>query len=183
MEKKIATSVESLIKVAQYESIRITKYGEARIEYNSLEEMQNKEDDLSNEVIADLERCLRKLPEKFAKASETIVEDFGDKIYNKIPEWLKDGPEPNIANRAKSSHESSDAKADDEQKERVEVTNSTITEMEELFGPDTNNSVKSEPKNEVLNEVVSGSDSVVCEESIEKNEDDGEDFDDEDLFS
>lgn len=148
MEKKIATSVEVLIKVAQYESIRVTKYGEAKIEYDSPEEMRDKEDELSAEVIDDLDRCVRKLPEKFSKASETIVEDFGGRIEKVIPKWLEDGPEPNIANVAKKSHESSNFKADVEEQEREATTRSTVTEMEELFGPDPDPAPEDEKKEE-----------------------------------
>jgi len=179
MEKKIATSVEALIKVAQYESIRITKYGETKIEYDSVEEMSRKEDELSSQVISDLERCLRKLPERFSKAPDTIVENFGDRIDKKIPEWLKNEPEPNIANRAKESHEISDFKSDDEQSNSKETTNSTITEMEELFGSDTD----SESKTDNNVEEVSVSDTETCVSEPEITEDETGEFDDDDLFS
>ena len=46
MEKKIATSVEVLIQPVRFESIRITKYSEAKIEYSSEEERIKQEDAL-----------------------------------------------------------------------------------------------------------------------------------------
>ena len=134
-EKKIATSVEVLVKVAQYESIRITKYGEAKIEYESDTEMQSKEDQLNNDVMADIVRSMEGLPKRFSKASPNVVAEFGDKITTKLPDWLENGPEPNIANVAKTDHEKSDTKAhasDKDKKEEQELANEDVSNLIEV---------------------------------------------------
>jgi len=176
MEKKIATSVEVLIKVAQYESIRLTKYGEAKIEFDSSEERIEKEERLSDEVILDLVTTMRALPEKLGKQPNAVME-IEEAIQNRIPEWLDNGPVPNIADDAKKSCEKSEgiAHAENEvRKEKVDTkseTDSTTTEMEELFGKDEDVAPVVEEK-------------VVEENTSDMSETPVEDFsDDEDLFA
>jgi len=133
MEKKIATSVEVLIKVAQYESIRVTKYGESKIEYDSPDEMVKKENELNDQVIDDLIRSLKGVPEKFPKSSNCVV-DIGEKIEKKIPEWLENGAEPNISNGAKKAHEKSDGKTHVKVEKVEEKKNEENEELNDLFG-------------------------------------------------
>ena len=133
MEKKIATSVEVLIKVADFESIRLTKYGESKIEYDSPEEMMTKEDQLNDEVVSDLVRTMRALPSKLGKKTNAVVE-IEEKIKTKIPEWLKNGPEPNIANVAQKDAEKSEAKAHAENKVRKQKKEEFVDDNTELNG-------------------------------------------------
>lgn len=144
MDKKIATSLEVLIKVAQYESIRLTKYGETKIEYSSKEEMIQKENQLQAEVMDDLLRSMRALPNQIGKSANAVVE-IEEKIQKRIPEWLEKGAEPNIADTAKKSAEKSEAIAHDENEQRKETsrakeTDTTATEMDDLFSSDPSDS-------------------------------------------
>jgi len=146
MEKKIATSVEVLIKVADFESIRLTKYGESKIEYDSSEEMTTKEDRLNDEVVSDLVRAMRALPSKLGKKTNAVVE-IEEKIKTKIPEWLKNGPEPNIANVAQKDAEKSEAKAHAEnevRKQKQEKNTPADAELSDLFG-DSKDSIEPDP--------------------------------------
>jgi hypothetical protein len=98
-EKKIATSVDVLINVGAYEHLQITKYAEKKITYDSQEEMIRKEDQLTDELVKDIIRTMRSMPDKLGKKT-TAVASIEDKISKKIPAWLEDGVEPNIANTA-----------------------------------------------------------------------------------
>lgn len=187
MEKKIATSVEVLIKVAEFESIRLTKYGESKIEYDSSEDMIKKEDRLNAEVVADLVRSVKNLPEQFPKAVGK-VEGFGDKINKKIPEWLENGTEPNIANVAKKDHERSDVKAEAESEERKRREVDADAELDNLLGDYGEQTVEKQEDKIVDEEKPEEKEE---EKSEEKEENKGKDtveslddelFDDEDLF-
>ena len=85
-ERKIATSVEVLVQVARFESIRIAKYGEDKIEYSSYEERVQKEDELNSDLVADLVRTMRSLPDQLGKKTNAIV-DIEEKIQKKIGEF------------------------------------------------------------------------------------------------
>jgi len=188
MEKKIATSVEVLIKVAQFESIRITKYGESKIEYSSDEEMSQQEDKLNDDVIADLVRSMRSLPAKLGKKTNSVVE-IEEKIQKRIPEWLENNPEPNLANRAIKSHEKSEFEAhkeNEDRKAKSESTNTTITEtaadIEDLFGDGpVGDKVDSTQEEKPIN----SEDTKKTTEENEKAEGQKDDnfLDDEDLFA
>ena len=137
-EKKIATSMEILIKVADFESVRITKYGEAKIEYDSDEDRIRQEDKLQEETTEDMLRSLKELPNKFGKTPEKLIIDMGERISKKIPAWLEEGADPNIANVAKKDHEKLDAKAavENERRQEKDVANAkaiaeTLGETEE----------------------------------------------------
>ena len=146
MEKKIATSLEILIKVAQFESIRLTKYGEAKIEYDSIEERIAKEKELNDEVVFDMIASMRALPDQLGKYTNSVVE-IEEKIRKRIPKWLEEGAEPNISNTSKKSCEKSEFESyaeNEERKKKIspslkaeEKTNSTTTELDELFSPDS----------------------------------------------
>jgi hypothetical protein len=109
-QKKIATSVDILINVGSYEHIQITKYGEKNISYDSKEDMVKQEDVLTDELVADLIRTMRDIPEKLGKKTTANI-DIMPKISKKIPEWLNGNVEPNIANQAKNKSDSNTANA------------------------------------------------------------------------
>ena len=189
MEKKTATSIEVLIKVAQYESILLSKYSEAKIEYESEEERVEKEDQLNDEVVADLIRTMRSLPDKLGKKTNAVAE-IEEKIQKRIPEWLENNPEPNIANVTKRSHERADAKAHaDAEEKKVQETNATVTDvdtdMADLFGDDGGENASeadvSEEKPEVSEETEKLIEPTKKEPESEKSDDDFLD-NDEDLF-
>ena len=109
-EKKIATSVDILINVGSYEHIQITKYAEKKITYSSPEDMIKQEDLLTEELTNDIIRTMRALPNKLGKktSANTAIEE---KISKKIPEWMQNNIEPNIANNAKTQHDKNKANA------------------------------------------------------------------------
>ena len=185
MQKKIATSVEVLIKVANFESIRFTKYGESKIEYDSPEEMITKENQLNDEVVSDLIRTMRALPSKLGKKTNAVVE-IEEKIKTKIPEWLENGPEPNIANIANVAQkdaEKSEAKAHAENEGRKQKQEEFVDEDAELNGlfDDSKDSIVPEyVEVEESNEEKQG-ETEKDKEDIVENLDDSL-FDDEDLF-
>jgi len=109
-EKKIATSVDILINVGSYEHIQITKYAEKKITYSSPEDMIKQEDLLTEELTNDIIRTMRAMPNKLGKktSANTAIEE---KIAKKVPEWLQNNIEPNIANNAKTQHDKNKASA------------------------------------------------------------------------
>ena len=124
-QKKIATSVDVLINVGAYEHIQITKYAERSISYGSKEEMLEQEDALTNEVVADLIRSMRSMPEKLGKKTTANIE-IESKIAKKIPEWLNGNVEPNIANNAKTQYDNNKAKASADIEAKKEKENIAI---------------------------------------------------------
>ena len=109
-EKKIATSVDILINVDRFEHLQITKYSEKKITYSTQEEMIQKEDQLTNELMQDVIRTMRSTPSAFKAMTaeklekiETTTKAMEDKISKKIPSWLEEGGIPNIANAAQAN--------------------------------------------------------------------------------
>ena len=103
MEKKIAETVSVRINVGNYQHIEISKYAEKKIEYNNEEEMKKQEDQLTDELIANLVRNMKTIPEKLGKKTDAVVA-VEESIIKAIPKWLEEQPEPNIANKAKESN-------------------------------------------------------------------------------
>jgi len=143
-EKKVATSVDLLINVGQYEHLQITKYAETKIEYESQEEMVKKEDQLTDELVADVIRTMRSLPEKLGKKTEA-VSAIEEKIMKKVPAWLENNPVPNLA-------EKKFQEAQGKESIRVEAKNESIKEesvdVENLLGEDSIKSDKEETNTE-----------------------------------
>jgi len=129
-EKKIATSVDVLINVGQFEHLQITKYAEKKITYENENEMIQKEDKLTDELIQDIIRTMRSMPDKLGKKTNAVV-NIEEKIKKKIPTWLEEGSEPNIANLAKNNSEKSMAEASIklEQKKNYEKTAKEETDL------------------------------------------------------
>jgi hypothetical protein len=178
-EKKIATSVEVLINVGNYENIRLTKYGESKIEYDSQDEMLQKEERLNDEVVADLVRSMRALPSQLGKKTDAVVE-IEEKIKSKIPEWLENNPEPNIANLAQRNHEKAEAEAHSKNEEKKQKTEDKVeedAELEDLLSK-PEDSVESQPVEDKQDTEEKKEEKK--EENVEKLDDDL--FDDDDLF-
>lgn len=135
-EKKIATSVEVLIRVADFESIRIAKYGEKKITYESPEEMVKKENELNAELVDDLVRNMRSLPEKLGKKSASPVTAIEDKIVRKIPEWLANNPVPNLAKDASEKGDRKSSNNTEAKKEKEDRGNNEIANLVEPSAPE-----------------------------------------------
>ena len=89
MEKKIAETVSVRINVGNYQHIEISKYAEKKIEYNNEEEMKKQEDQLTDELIANLVRNMKTIPEKLGKKTDAVVA-VEESIIKAIPKWLEE---------------------------------------------------------------------------------------------
>lgn len=108
--KKVATAVDILVNVDRYEHIKITKYCEKVIEYSTEEERIQKEDQLTLECVSDLIRGQDIIAKTIGGKVVKPCEEMKEKISKKLPTWMVEGPEPNIANSALDNHEESVSK-------------------------------------------------------------------------
>jgi hypothetical protein len=155
-EKKIATSVDILINIDRFEHLQITKYSEKKITYETNEEMVQKEDQMTKELVADIRRTLKKCYEDFSGVSKEIaqkmesVTKIDGKISKKMPTWLEDGYEPNIANSAKKQAIKSEADAYVKKEDREEELNKrkevSESETENFLEEKSTNTVKLDEK-------------------------------------
>ena len=120
-EKKIAECINVRINVGNYQHIELTKYAEKTIQYNSPEEMVKKEDELTNELVVNLIRNMRQLPDKLGKKTNAVTE-VEEGISKTIPEWLKNGDVPNIANNAKKGHNTTVSEQKEQKDAKPDVT-------------------------------------------------------------
>jgi len=163
-QKKIATSVDVMIKVRDYEYIHVTKYSEKVISYENKLEMISKEDELSKDLVNDTVRTIRCIPDQLGQGKDAVAK-IEDKIKTRIPEWLGSDPEPNIANNpvdsanmAKKNNEKAEAEIEAKSEAKAEKLNRESSIVEDLFdekdSPSVNKTLptpeppKEEPKNE-----------------------------------
>ena len=112
-EKKIAECVKVLINLGNYQNIEIAKYAEKVITYETKEEMIEKEDELTVELVNNIVRNMKRIPEQLDKKTDA-PKDVEDRMKKTIPAWLTAAPVPNLANSAKrmqvesSSNQSAD---------------------------------------------------------------------------
>jgi leucyl aminopeptidase len=179
-QKKIATSVDIMIKTAPYEYIHVTKYSEKNISYENKIEMTSKEDELSKELVSDVVRTLRGIPEQLGKGKVEIA-TAEEKIKTRIPEWLESDPEPNIlnspssiANTAKKNNEKAESEIQSKSEKKSEIIAEEIAIVKDLFD---------EPENKVKSSEEKEIEQVIKTEGS-SNVDFGEDLfaDDADLF-
>ena len=127
-EKKIGTSIKALINVGNYQNIEIAKYSETTISYESEEEMVEKENAQTQELLDSLKRDLLKTPEELNKY-EDKVEEFKGSVSKEMPKWLGEGAIPNVADSAKSVK----AKADDKKADELAKKADAAQGFEELI--------------------------------------------------
>jgi len=130
-QKKIATSVEIMIHVGQFEHIKINKYGEKNIEYGSKEDMIKQEDVLTEELTNDIIRTMRALPGRLGKKTDSVTE-IEEKIAKRIPEWLQAGSEPNIAKKTHENDKSKDNAEKEAKKEALGAQSNTVVDKSTL---------------------------------------------------
>ena len=165
-EKKIATSIDVLINVGNYEHIQITKYSEKKITYETPEEMVKKEDEFTSELTSDIIRTMRGLPERLGKKTDAVVV-IEEKIQKKIPEWLANNPVPNLA---KDKFESTQAKVSNEvstKKEKENMANNEADKLVESSKSTETNKPIDLPK-EQIKAVDLGSDDLFGDEDLFK---------------
>ena len=144
-EKKVATSIDILINVGQFEHIQITKYAEKKITYESSDEMIKKEDEVTSELVSDIIRTMRGLPEKLGKKTNAISA-IEEKIQKKIPEWLANNPVPNLAKDKFELAQAAVSSKVEAKKEKEERANAEVANLidppaekpkeEEMFSKD-----------------------------------------------
>lgn len=123
-QRKISECVNVRINVGNYQHIELTKYAEETIEYSTDAERIAKEDKLRDELVASLVRSMKAIPEKLGKGIEQAIE-VEEAIQRAIPEWLENGPVPNIANTA----EKKQIQAVAEQKVQKDVAVANLAEV------------------------------------------------------
>ena len=110
MERKISKCINVRVNVGNYQHIELTEYAEEKIEYSSKEELREKEqslmDDLTGSLFADINLISSKLDGK-GNLQGTVqkTQQLKESIFKKLPEWIANTPEPNIANKSLDSHE------------------------------------------------------------------------------
>ena len=96
MKRKIATSVSVRINVGNFQHIELSKYAEGEIEFENEDARQFLEDELHSDILADLIRNMRELPERLGKKTDAVPV-FEESIKKTVPEWMQSNIEPNIA--------------------------------------------------------------------------------------
>lgn len=152
-EKKIAECINVRVNVGNYQHIELTKYAEKTISYNNEEEMVRKEDELTEELVANLIRNMRRIPERLGKDTAAVIE-VEESIAKVIPEWLQNGDVPNLANKALTGHNKTVA----EQKEERDSHN-IVEEKKEVLPEDLKEVVAKKPSNE-MDDLFDGDDDL-----------------------
>ena len=125
MEKKIAETINVRINLGNFQHIEISKYAEQTIQFETKEEMVEKEDLLTTELVENIVRNMRTIPEKLGKKTQA-VQEVEERISTTIPEWLKSNEEPNLA---KKKHIADTAK----QKQEKDKEEDQITEIDTIM--------------------------------------------------
>jgi len=172
-EKKVATAVDILVNVDRYEHIKITKYCEAKIEYETEEERIQKEDQLTLECISDLIRGQDIISKTIGGKVVAPCEAIKGKIAKKLPAWMSEGPEPNIANAALENHNESVARNDAQTEKAKEQIVEGSVEMESLL---------EEPQVEIKESQEPAEDVVVTEDKPPQQPKSNDSLSDDDLF-
>lgn len=102
-KRKIAECINVRINVGNYQHIEITKYAEEEIEYQTQEDRISKESELIEDLIDSLKVSMSQVTKKMNMGIDEAIE-VQESISKTIPEWLKNNPIPNIANKAYQSN-------------------------------------------------------------------------------
>ena len=130
LNKKIAETINVRINVGKYQHIEISKYAEKEIEYETEEEIAKKEDQLTSELLSNLIRNMRTIPEKLGKDTDAVIE-LEESITKAIPEWMKDKTEPNLAKQSNIKSEAEEKGNQDKTAEKkVAVTPEVVSLLE-----------------------------------------------------
>jgi hypothetical protein len=86
-DKKIASSLNVRINVGNYQHIELTKYAEKSIAYDTKEDMVAKENELTEELLSDMIRSMRTIPERLGKKTNA-VQEIEERITVSIPEFM-----------------------------------------------------------------------------------------------
>ena len=188
-KRKVAVSHNVRINVGNYQHIDCTFYSEEEIEYDSPEERVAKEDAVNDDVVSFLIRSVREIPDRLGKKTEA-VQEVEESIKKTIPKWLAEDPVPNLANKAKSEHDSVTAEQKELKDSQTDDTlESEFSKIESKSEPEVKEVVPEEEVKEVVKEEPPKE--AVAEEEVKEeekpkekasDETDEDDLFDEDLF-
>jgi len=179
-EKKIATSIDLLINIDRFEHLQVTKYSEKKIIYDNEADRIKQEDELTNETLVDMMRSLKLTVDVVGGKIGKPVEAVKDKVINKIPKWLEEGPEPNLANKAKENFDKNVANSEIEKELAIKDKRESSAEVQAIIEePKKEEPKKEEPKKE---EPKKEDKLVEKDEKMDEKDVFSDQFDDEDLF-
>jgi len=139
--KKIAETINVRINVGNYQHIEISKYAEKEIAYENDAERIEKEDQLTQELLDNIIRNMRTIPERLGKDTKA-VEVFEDRLTKTLPDFMKGSEEPNLAKKKVVQCEAEEKNSTEKKEastQKKEVTDkplemSDIEADEDLFG-------------------------------------------------
>ena len=166
--RKIAECLNVRINVGNYQHIELTKYAEEQIEYSSEAERKEKEDALRNDLVESLLRSMKVIPERLNKGVEA-AQEVEEAIQKSIPEWLANGPIPNIANGAAQINLSNAAEQKDNKDKNAEIL-SEVTQNVEVETNSSENPTCDEEVAEVA-EVAKIIDDALSDEELFEDDD------------
>ena len=127
-KKKIAETINIRINVGNYQHIEISKYAEQEIEYDSPEEMVEKEDQLTSEIVDNLVRNMRTIPEKLGKDTDA-VEKVEERLTKTLPDFMKGSQEPNLAKKKSIQAEAEEKSNSDAKEEKVKEKEEGVADL------------------------------------------------------
>jgi len=142
-KKKIAETVNIRINVGNYQHIELSKYAEKEIEYENKEEMIAKEDKLTEELIENIVRNMRRISEKLGKETNG-VSDVEERITKVIPDFMKGAEEPNLAKKKVVQSEAEEKSNEEKKKASSQKASSQEKEIADLVEEDPVKSEKSD---------------------------------------
>ncbi len=109
--RKIAECVNLRINFGNFQHLEFVKYAEEEIEYTTDAERIEQEDKMRNTLVSNIIRTMEEIPvllKKRANETKSLVVDqniadiqkIDEAVKSRMPDWLKNGDIPNIANQA-----------------------------------------------------------------------------------
>lgn len=144
-KRKIASCINVRINVGNFQHIELVKYAEEEIEYSSAEERIAKEDDLRNDLVSDIIRSMKAIPERLGKGISEAIE-VEESIKKAIPSWLEENPIPNIANNAEKLVTKVAAEQKDALSKQNKIIPEEIVKDDKISAPQKDTAKPNEPK-------------------------------------
>jgi len=126
-KKKIAETVNIRINVGNYQHIEISKYAEKEIEYADQEDMVQKEDQLTSELIDNLIRNMRTIPSKLGKDTSS-VDKIEERLTKTLPDFMKGSQEPNLAKKKSIQSEAEEKDTADKKEVKAKQTETLVSD-------------------------------------------------------
>lgn len=100
--RKISESLNLRINLGNFNHIEFIKYAEESIDFSSDAERIGKETQLHNDLWDSMMQSVADVPNRLGR-SKDMIQEVEERIKNKIPEWLENGPIPNLSNQNSAS--------------------------------------------------------------------------------